>query len=336
MRKLPAVILILIFVAAESVNWALNSAWLSAQLARWEIEHLLPGARVTELSARGQHYSWPGNLAWDDVRFGVMLKGRDYHATLPHLAVSGGQTLFYDRSSLKILIKGAEVLCSPGAVKGVDAEFLASLEQRKLILLEGPVTAAAVTWDKLVAQNVSFHVSKDSGEFLFTNILVSAYGGKVTGSAHVKPEGMIFTADLLADGIDTAKLADLNDQISSQVTGRANGHVRLSGRGEELVFLESDCSMLRGAKVNAALLSALAQYIPASQEKKRLDKLIKKGGQLPVEVLAFKFSSDTPQHLRGDIKLKSREVNLELNLTNDINTDGTLMSLLDYWKQFGK
>jgi hypothetical protein len=296
----------------------------------------LPDARVTELAAARQRFFWPGRFVWEDIRVGVDIKGRTYHGTAPRLIVSGTQTIFGDRSVVIISVANAAARFSPGEAKGVTADLRLSPGERKSVWIEGPVTVSTALWDKLEARQVSFQFSGGLREFEFRDIRAAAYGGTITGSAHVIPEGLAYSAEITVRGIETAKLADVNEQIASQVAGRINGHIHLTGRGENLSALESDWSMSDGATVNAALLSVLMQYIPQSQEKKRLDALIQKGGQLPVEVLAFQLRSDTPTHLGGEIKLKSREVNLELNITNDINTDGTLTSLLDYWKEYLK
>jgi len=92
--------------------------------------------------------------------------------------------------------------------------------------------------------------------------------------------------------------------------------------------------MLDGSSISAGLLSLLTQYIPQSREKKRLDALIKAGGKLPVQLLSFAVKTETPRHLKGEIHIKSKDVNLQINITNDINTDGTLISLLGYWQTY--
>ena len=336
MKKIFVVALLPAAVLLGGAYWALNTPWLSLEVARGAIRSALPGARVTELAAVRQRFSWPDSFTWDNVRIGIEIKGRTYHVTAPGLMVSGVRSILRDRSLLAVSVTNADALFPPGEAKGVQAAFKVSLQGRQLVLIEGPVTIASVAWDKIEARQVVFQFSGGLHEFEFRDIRAAAYGGTITGSARVVPVGLAYSADITVAGLETAELADLNDQIASQVAGRVNGHMRLVGRGDILLTLESDWSMSNGAKVNAALLSLLTQYIPQSEERKRLDALILKGGQLPVEVLAFQLRSDTPRHLGGEIKLKSREVNLELNITNDINTDGTLTSLVDYWKAYLK
>ena len=97
---------------------------------------------------------------------------------------------------------------------------------------------------------------------------------------------------------------------------------------------DTDLTMPSGGKVSASLLAALTQYLPQSREKKRLDVLIRKGGKVALEAFSFTMKGGQAGKFSGDVRLKSREINLELNLTHEINTDGTIDSLFGYWGKF--
>lgn len=336
MRKVLIVLFLLCGLLAGGAHWAVNSTWISVRIARWMITSSLSGARVTELLVGRQQCDRFGRFRWDNIRVGVEYKGKTARVVASNVMMAGLPSMLGGRSRLVFVVTGAEVSFPPGEAKNIKVDLSVSFERRKLTLMQGSVTVSDVQWDKIKARQVAFFLSGDLRALEFKDIHASAYGGSIIGSARFFPERQEYSADITADGIEMAKLAEVNEQVASQIAGRARGHVRLAGRGADLSSLESDWSMFDGAKVNASLLSALAQYIPQSQEKKRLEALIKKGGQLPVEVLSFQVRSDTPRHLGGEVKLKSREVNLELNLTNDINTDGTLLSLLEYWKTYFK
>jgi hypothetical protein len=100
--------------------------------------------------------------------------------------------------------------------------------------------------------------------------------------------------------------------------------------------VDADLNMPTGGKMSASLLAALTQYLPQSREKSRLDLLIRKGGKIAMEGFSFIIRGGQAGKFAGEVHLRSREVNLELNLEHEINTDGTIASLLGYWGKFLK
>ncbi|MBF0620112.1 MAG: hypothetical protein HQL19_08090, partial [Candidatus Omnitrophica bacterium] len=163
------------------------------------------------------------------------------------------------------------------------------------------------------------------------DLVALAYGGTLKGSVTVRFSENAYAANIAANGLDTAELSVLNGQIGAQMAGRVSGTIYISGRAGQLVALKTAWTMPSGGKVNAALLSLLMQYIPMSQERKRIEAIIQAGGKLKAEVFAFSLASDTPTHLSGAVTLKSREANLEVNVTHEVNIDGTWDSLGKYW-----
>ena len=147
---------------------------------------------------------------------------------------------------------------------------------------------------------------------------------------------MQYAAEFAVEDFDVAQLVDVNAQIAAQLDGRVTGSVAWQGGDGTLDALDTDLGMPAGGKMSASLLAALTQYLPQSREKKRLELLIKKGGKLPMELFALTMKSVQARKLTGEIRLRSREINLELNLTQEINTDGTLASLWAYWQRFIK
>jgi hypothetical protein len=168
------------------------------------------------------------------------------------------------------------------------------------------------------------------------DIHAEVYGGRMSGTAHVMLKPVTYAADLKLDGLQTAKLAEVNEQISAQMAGRISGIVRIAGDGTRPNAIETDLQMPSGGKINAALLSALTQYLPQSQERKMLEALIKNGGKLAVEVFSFTMKSHAPDKLSGLIKIASKQANMELNLTHDIKTDGTWDGLAQSWQAIFK
>jgi hypothetical protein len=163
-----------------------------------------------------------------------------------------------------------------------------------------------------------------------------AYDGNLTGKVMVQTRGtpITYNGEIFMEGFNVAGLGDVNPAISQQLDGVVTGTVSVEGDPVSLRTLDASLTMPSGGNISAALLAALTQYLPASREKKRLDALISAGGKLGMELFSFTLKGGKAGAFAGELHLRSREINLELNLTHEINTDGTIASLLAYWQKF--
>jgi hypothetical protein len=105
----------------------------------------------------------------------------------------------------------------------------------------------------------------------------------------------------------------------------------LAGDARKITTFNADFSLPAGGKVTSVLLSDFLQYLPKSREKKRLDKLVKIGEKLAVEVFSFTIQNDAPDHWSGVVQLASKDVNIRANRTYDIHIDGTWEGLATSW-----
>lgn len=334
MRKwiLRCFLLVIVIVVAGVVGggvWALNSPWVGMKVMSRLIEQPSSGMRVESISIRRQTYSWPGQFRMEGVSLAIERKGKAIRLDSPEVLLDGTATLLSDTKNLTITVTDGDIAYDDITVKGAQARLALHLGSPRWTI-EGPVEAASVTWEKWNMADFSSAMTCDSRSIDFANLRADLYGGSVSGTVNVVFGKTAYSADIAAYGIEMAQLAEVSGTLAREIKGSAGGHIRVAGRGNLLDSMETDWTMAKGAEIDAALLSALLQYIPKqSRERKHLDTLIKNGGLLPVEVLKLNLRSNNPRHLGGEITLKSRKVNLELNVTTDINTDGRLSSLLD-------
>ncbi|NTV28646.1 MAG: hypothetical protein HGA80_01015 [Candidatus Omnitrophica bacterium] len=334
MRKLLLVIFLMAGLLAALVGWALNSTWLTVYLARRQLPGLLPEAVVTSLSARQQRFRWPGDLAWDDVRLGIKYKGRECHVMVSRLTVTGLQALLGDQAALVVKASDAGIDFPPGKADGLDTELSVLFQSRHFVSAEGPVTVSRMSWDKLLVRQVAFKLRKDIGGTALSDIRAEAYNGILLGDLKVAPSGTEYSADFTAEGVDTVRLAEWNEQVADKLRGLAGGRVRFAGKADTLSSLEGEFAMSAGTEVSSSLLAVLLEVLPQLPDRKRLEALIRKGGQFPVELLTMTIRSDDPRHCGGELRLRSRKANLAINLTPDINTDGTWPSLFNIGKDW--
>lgn len=179
--------------------------------------------------------------------------------------------------------------------------------------------------------------SGDERSVVLTNLTAAVYGGELSGSATVKfgpPAG--YDAVLALQSVDCGELEQALGGVFRELGGKLSGSLRMAGCGRQIDRFDTAWNMPGGGAVSAALLSTITQYIPDSEQKKRLDFLIRTGAKLPVESFIFTLKNDSPDRLSGIVGLKSREANLELNVTHEIRVDTRIDSLIQAWQAMFK
>ncbi len=312
----------------------LDTPWFTARIMRVVMSHQMSNVKLTDLSIKTQRFSFPGKVALGDVLCKVSFNGRAATLEVHQVALTGLETLFSPKKALALNMTGMDVSFLPLRLSNVEASVTILRRDDGLFIMEGPVAVKKAFWDKAELDDLSFQLLGDAASLELRNIKGNLYGGAIQGDARVVMAGMSYIVNTDIKDVDIAKAGVWNASLSDQLSGQLSGKVSVAGRGEELSNITTDWHMLDGSSISAGLLSLLTQYIPQSREKKRLDALIKAGGKLPVQLLSFAVKTETPRHLKGEIHIKSKDVNLQINITNDINTDGTLISLLGYWQTY--
>ncbi len=324
---IPAISLsvVLLVVSALQTPWLTREACSRALAGR-------PGVVMKELRIGRQSFSLPGRLELKDVRIELGINGKPLILETPGVIVTGLQSVWGRERRILVSLEHAHGVYDAGDAREAGLQLTLAGDT-----LSGSVTAQEAVWDNIRARAVSAFIIIKGAEIEWRAVKLQAYGGRVTGQAvvHLGPS-LTYAAEIFVEGCDVAQLAELNRELADQLNGVMTGAVKLAGGIGTVDTLDVDLTMPAGGQVSAALLAALTQYLPRSREKKRLDFLIRNGGKLAMELFSFTMKGGAKGKFTGELRLRSREVNLELNLAHEINTDGTLASLAAYGQKFLK
>ncbi len=335
MRKIFLVIILSVIVCGivifSAAYAALNSPWATEKLVRRAFLKSLGNVKLTDIHIARQKFFWPSHFEFGDIVVGLEVEGKvlsiactNLELDIRRIAREGKEfDVWIDRTSLSYDL---------GRAENARAELKIVLPQQGGIIFQGPVSAQIMVWDRARAENVSAVFLGDDKGFYFDTLKGDAFNGSFAGGADIFLTAPVaYSVRLDLKGFDTAELATVSPEVVEQVNGRIDGVLSFNGAGDRLTGIQADLSIPSGGRVNASLLATLTQYLPETKEKKRLDALIRVGGMLSVESFVFMVKNDSPGHLAGEIKLTSKEANLNLNLTHDIYVDGTWEDLLKSW-----
>lgn len=332
MRKFFLFVLIVLMVALGGALWVINNSRAFSSIARAVLQQALPNVRIVELNVGRHQFSWPERAIFQDISCRVGIMGRSVLIQVKALQISGFSTVFSSRKVFTIHWAGGDVEFAPGKARGVAGEVQVSWDRQGVFAAQGPLSAEELLWDKLKTGKTICRLTSDGRRLGLGGIHAEAYGGIISGAGDLVFRPVGYSVNMKIADLKTARLAEFHDQIGAQIAGRISGTVQVFGDFQRPTLINADFFMPSGGKVNAALLSALIQYLPQSPEKKRLGQLIRIGGKLAVEVFSFTIKSNAPDRLAGKVTVASKEANIELNLTHDIHTDGTWDGLAEYWR----
>lgn len=322
-------VLIAALASLAVAGLALNATVVSEAVVR-RVLASRKGVVVRDVHIARQRFLWPGRLEWEGVTCAVEVNAKKATVEAPSVTLTGLQGIFSARRHILISARGARLAYDKGEARDVTAAL--TLEGAEV---GGPVTMGALAWDQWQARDVSFFLVMSAAGVQTRAVECQAYDGRISGKAVINLAGVpAYALEFLVEGLDVARMDAVNAGLAERLSGRVKGSLKVAGDAAALRALETDFMMPAGGRISAAFLASLARYLPRSREKERLGLLVKNGGKLVMEGFSFTMKGDGKGRYSGEVHLKSREVNLELNLTHEISTDGTLVSLLTYMDRF--
>jgi len=285
---------------------------------------------VQSFSLGSLDYSFPLSWTLGDVRATVLSKGKPALIYVNQVEIKDALHLLTDGEHAQVNVRGGSASYDQLKVRGASC----AVDLTKLtngIFYHGNVLLADVSQEPFSVSDVKTDFDGDEQSVTLSNLTASVYGGKLTGTA-------VFTApknydvDLALQEVDSGELERAMGGVFRELGGKLSGQLHVVGAGQRIDLFDTSWNMPSGGAVSAELLSSITRYIPDSVQKKRIDFLIRSGGKLAVESFLFTLKNDSPEQLSGQIGIKSREANLELNVTHEIRVDARIDSLLQAWQ----
>lgn len=251
--------------------------------------------------------------------------------------LSARQILVKDIFSAAIKGKALE-----GAVEGLDisnkemslfqADFNVKIHIRNLQTFNAILSAKKFQWQDYELGNISSTLEISSEQIAFKDFYCDFYDGVLNGKIVLETQNpLTYHMEIFLEDVDAVKLKEAQ-AVFDNIRGRLSGVMLIQGTPDAIESISGSVKAKEGGEVKAVLLQPILQYVPMPEQKKQLEAIIAKGGRIPLEVAKVDLSSIENDKITMHFILKSREYNLDLNLTIQLNVEGGLMGLLDVQK----
>ncbi|MEI8206878.1 MAG: hypothetical protein WCG03_08375, partial [Kiritimatiellales bacterium] len=285
---------------------------------------------VQSFNIGSMFYSFPSRWILGDVRATVLSKNKPALIYAAQVEIKDAFHLLADGQCSQVNIREVEASCGQLKVRGASCAVDLS-QSTNGISYQGNIFLAQVSQEPFSVSDVKMDFSGNKQSVTLSNLTAAAYGGKLSGAAVFKVPAS-YDVVLTLKEVDSGELERAMGGVFRELGGKLSGQLHVAGSGQRIDLFDTSWNMPAGGAVSATLLSSIARYIPDSVQKKRIDFLIRSGGKLAVESFLFTLKNDSPDQLSGQIGLKSREANMELNVTHEIRVDARIDSLLQAWQ----
>jgi len=333
-RNIFIAVIILSVLATGSVYLCLRSPKLLAKTLKAVADRQAGPVRLTTLQIKETKFLSPASYHINEVSAELQLSEPQakISVTIEHLGFENlYKAIFKDEN---LFIKWNKVQISSDELALNVTQLSGELKSAGVDLnsATGFLKAEKINSGDYLARNVKSDVTINPQNVLLENFTADAYGGSVSGNiSFVYEPEVTYHIEIDLDGIDSARLASVV-ALFNDLRGLISGWAKIDGDDSEIFSLSGAFNIVEGGQVRASMLAPLLQYIPASQQKTQLNALIAADGLVPLQKARIHLDSESTEKLTTQFNLSSKEYNLDLNLTVDVNVDGGLARLLDFHK----
>ncbi len=329
MRKVIIILLVILALGSLALAGAVQSprVWEKVLLQlgnnRW------PDIAIKSIAIEQVHLSRQGTLTITRLNARLKFKGSTYYLSTGHIQLSG----LWGFSNLPLEIKHLALVSDAVNVSDLSLNGYAQFEGFNFKQLDAVLTAAAIEYDKYLLADISTKLQADIKQVTGSDFKAGLYKGNLNGQIRLEylPQ-LTYYVDMALAGVDIEELTKALPALSS-MKGVVYGSIKLWAQADQLIELKAQFNQPKGGQIKAELLSYLAQYIPQRQQ---IEALIKDKADIFLDRADMSVSSLSDKKLAAQIKLLSAKLNLDMNVTIDINIDDGLLSLLSNLKQLSQ
>ncbi len=330
-KRFFTILVLLVCILASAVYFVLMTPYFTPRLAHWLLARNYPQLRIGSVSLDGQEYDFPGRLTFKGLKGVAQAEDQVYTLEIESLDTEGLLTAWRSRNQLNLNVQGARLQSEEFFFEGLAGDLSVITDKGKISSLTGEIKCATARADLYEFQNIRFVLQDGEEQVALENFTAESYGALFMGEILLEyPPSLSYSIQMEFKGLEVARLRALNPELPLQIEGVFAGTVNVKGRGIDLEKLDLNVHVVEKGKIRASLLNFVTQYIPPSQQREYLEKMVASGGKVSMEEASVDLESVSSDKLTALIKLFSRELNLKQNFVIDINSDGKITSLLDY------
>ena len=340
MKNILLGILLTIVVTISLLAWAIHSPRCWEWILKKSFADSLKksGMVLKEIRVVNPRPRWNENvLTFDKISGWIVHQHQTYHLQVKQIHVEGLKS-FLNSPAIKIDFKAAGMSVDSASMNGNIQDFyLTSDFERRELSGKIPFSfhMSGLNFNEYNCSSLKGDGSLGHQQITIKDFQADCYDGKITAQlswSYVNRQAFQMEVDF--QDVDLRELEKINRNIFDKIHGRIAGDLMVRGDKHGTAEFESNVKILSGGEIQAILLEPLLAYIPQSVQRKDLEGLIKKKGRVPVEKAVIQLKRVADEKLSSTVNLESKKMNLNSNVTLDINVEGGVKNLYSHLMEF--
>lgn len=331
-------ILLTVLMTISFLGWAIHSPRCWQWILKKSLTHSLKTSGVVLKEIKVAHPRWNENvLRFDKISGWIVHQHQTYHLQVKQMTVDGLKSLI-GNALINIDFQASEMNVNSASMNVNVQDFYFESTVERSQLKESLPFRLKMSGLKFNEYNCS--ALKGKGSFTHQQININdfqadCYDGKIAAQwewSYVKM--LAFQLHVDFDDVNLKELEKINRNVFDKIHGRIAGDLMVKGDKNGTAEFESTIKILSGGEIQATLFEPLLAYIPQSVQRKDLEGLIKKKGQVPVEKAVIQLKRVADEKLSSTVILESKKMNLNTNVALDINVEGGIKNLYSHLIEF--
>ncbi len=342
MKNIVLGLILTVAITISLLAWAIQSPGCWEWILKKSLADSLKksGIVLKEINVSNPRPRWNENvLTFDKISGWIVQQHQTYHLQVKQIHVEGLKS-FLSRSTVRIDLKAARMSVDSASMNGIIQDFnLTSDFERRGVSDKIPFSfhLSGLNFNEYNCSALKGDGSLGHQKITIKDFQADCYDGKITAQlswSYVNRQAFQMEVDF--QDVDLRELEKINRNVFDKIHGRIAGKLMAKGDKNGTAEFESTINLLSGGEIQAALLEPLLPYIPQSVQRKDLEGLIKNKGRVPVEKAVIQLKRVADEKLSSTVNLESKKMNLNSNVTLDINVEGGVKNLYSHLMKFLK
>ncbi|HLF17780.1 MAG TPA: hypothetical protein VI749_02685 [Candidatus Omnitrophota bacterium] len=332
-RRIVVALFIVFFLIAG--YFLIRSTWPLEHYLLFQIRRSAPQVQVSKLMIGSARFMADDYFIMKDVFLEGQWEGKTGQLAVQEVALRDWRELLQNPQKANALLKGIHLISSEASFTNAWAKVNFFKKGDTDWAVNGHLAIPYMRLLKQGVESVSANFLATPQSLKLFDMNASLMKGNVRGQFVLDyAENLPYSMDIFLSGLNTASLPPEAAGLNKQIRGMVEGSLKLSGNDKRIIHLDAKINAPQGAQVNPLLLKFLTNYIPQSEQKKRLETIIAKGEYVFLDRFVLDVKNDNNNQLKTAFDMKSVDFNLDIKLGVDINVDSGLMSLFQSSLQF--
>ena len=331
LKKLLILFFVFVLLTAMGV-YLLTSPWFVTSVAKNVVNSRSKDWTLKEFTIGKIQVNPRPTLNLSDIEFVAEYvdpfnaQKKEWHGRIPALSLSALTPAFAAEQKILFIISEISLQSEDLQLRGVSFEGLATLSNKQWNLVSGNLKVGSLETKDILLKDIQAVISGNANKLTVDPWQAQGMGGTLKGQLTASDHDYTMKANIFGAQLNEIPGVD----GLGEVRGQIDGSFAMSGTFEDMQTIEGDFNALKGAEIPAAFLEMVLPYIPRSAQRKILEDLIANKDNIFFDYATIQLKTLQAESLTSVIKLSSQKLNLNMEITIDLNVEGGLSTLWSY------